>query len=77
MILPFPLSVNANILTLLQRLMYVSDCSVILQNASGTIDFPTADECANNGMLPDKMSWEISLQDWEVAYLQFDEILFR
>ncbi|CAK8686934.1 unnamed protein product [Clavelina lepadiformis] len=68
--------VNANILTLLQRLMYLSDCSVILQNANGKIDFPPADECANNGMSSDKMSWEFSLQDWEVAYLQFDEILF-
>ncbi|XP_076807291.1 polycystin family receptor for egg jelly-like isoform X2 [Clavelina lepadiformis] len=53
-----------------------ADCSIMLRNASGKIDFPTAQECDNNVMLPHTTTWEIPLKEGEVAYLQFGEVLF-
>ena len=54
-------------------LLYVIDFSV----TSGTIYLPTAKECNNDVMLPGTMSWVIQLNMKQVAYLQFDEILFK
>ncbi|XP_076807630.1 polycystin family receptor for egg jelly-like [Clavelina lepadiformis] len=53
-----------------------ADCSVILRNRNGKINFPSAEECNNDVMLLNTISWEIPLEDWEIAYLQFAEILF-
>ncbi|XP_076811702.1 uncharacterized protein LOC143458735 [Clavelina lepadiformis] len=46
---------------------------MVLRNASGTVVYPTTEECDNNTVLPDTREWEISLKEGEFAYLQFDE----
>ncbi|XP_076803268.1 polycystin family receptor for egg jelly-like [Clavelina lepadiformis] len=53
-----------------------AECSVLLTNASGTIEFPTAKECNNDVMLLGSRSWKILLKKGEVAYLQFEGDLF-
>ena len=44
----------------------LSDCSDILQNVSGTFNYPTAEECDNDIMLR-----VIPMKEGESAYLQF------
>ncbi|CAK8677463.1 unnamed protein product [Clavelina lepadiformis] len=53
-----------------------AECSVLLTNASGKIEFPTAKECVNDVMSAGAKSWKIQLKKGEAAYLQFDEVLF-
>ncbi|XP_076811879.1 uncharacterized protein LOC143458875 isoform X2 [Clavelina lepadiformis] len=46
---------------------------MVLRNASGTVVFPTTEECDNNTVLPDTREWEIPLKAGELAFLRFTE----
>ncbi|CAK8688194.1 unnamed protein product [Clavelina lepadiformis] len=51
----------------------MSGFSMVLRNASGTVVFPTTEECDNNTVLPDTREWEIPLKAGELAFLTFKE----
>ncbi|CAK8688363.1 unnamed protein product [Clavelina lepadiformis] len=52
---------------------YGPDCSIILRNMSGKIDFPTKEECDNNTIVANNREWEILLKEGEFAYLRFEK----